>query len=73
MKNIEMVFVESSNLLEVGYDENNELLYVRFKNNSLYFYKGVPKFQYETLLNSQSVGRYFANNIRNFYPYEKIE
>ena len=39
--NIKMIKVDSSNVDEVGYDEAEQVLYVRFLTGALYIYKGV--------------------------------
>lgn len=69
----EMTPVNSSNIAEVGYNEENQEVYVRFLNNSLYVYKGVPVFEYEGLINSPSLGSYINRNYKSVYPYERIE
>jgi hypothetical protein len=69
----QMTPVSSSNVAEVGYDEQAQEVYVRFLNGSLYVYKGVPKFEYEGLLNAPSAGSYLHRNFKNVYPYERIE
>ncbi|PKL77867.1 MAG: KTSC domain-containing protein [Firmicutes bacterium HGW-Firmicutes-4] len=71
--NIEMIQVSSSNIAEVGYDDEREIVYVRFLNNTLYNYKGVPKIEFEGLLSAPSVGSYLHRNFKNVYPYERIE
>lgn len=68
-----MFRVESSNVAEVGYDENDKTVYVRFLNQSLYIYKGVPESEFENLKNAPSVGSYLHRNFKNVYPYERIE
>lgn len=73
MDNINMVPVSSSNVESVGYDEENQILYVKFLSGSLYSYKNVNKVEYEALLNAPSVGSYLHRNIKNVYPYERIE
>lgn len=73
MNNIDMVFVSSSNVESVGYDGENQIVYVRFLNGSLYCYKGVPKHEFEGLLNAPSVGSYLHRNFKNVFPYERIE
>ncbi|WP_066504353.1 KTSC domain-containing protein [Abyssisolibacter fermentans] len=73
MNNVEMIPVSSSNVDSVGYDETNQIAYVRFLNGTLYIYKGVPQFEYEGLLNAPSVGSYLHRNFKNVYPYERIE
>lgn len=65
--------VESSNVEEIGYDEENQIMNVRYKNNSLYCYKGVPQNEYDALLYAPSVGKYLHSNIKGVYPYERIE
>lgn len=69
----EMTPVDSSNIESIGYDEDNTTVYVRFLNNSVYIYKGVPSHEYENLLNAPSVGSYLHRNFKNVYPYERIE
>ena len=69
----EMIPVSSSNVAEVGYNEETQEVYVRFLNGTLYVYKGVPKFEFEGLLNAPSVGSYLHRNYKNVYPYERIE
>lgn len=69
----EMTKVSSSNIDEIGYDEENQEVYVRFLNGSLYVYKGVPNFEYQNLLEAPSHGSYLNRNFKNVYPYERIE
>lgn len=73
MNNIEMRLVSSSNVASLGYDEQNQIAYVRFLNDSLYIYKGVPQHEFDNLLNAPSVGSYLHRNFKNVYPYERIE
>lgn len=68
-----MIEVSSSNVGSIGYDENLQLLYIRFLNGSLYIYKGVPIMEFHGLLNASSVGSYLHRNIKNLYPYERLE
>ena len=69
----DMIPVSSSNVSEIGYDVENETVYVRFLNGSLYIYKGVPVADFEGLKNATSVGSYLQRNYKNVYPYERIE
>ncbi len=69
----EMIPVSSSNIESIGYDEQNEQVYVRFLNNSLYVYKGVSKQEFENLRDAPSLGSYLHRNFKNVYPYERIE
>lgn len=69
----EMIPVSSSNIESIGYDEQNEQVYVRFLNGSLYVYKGVPLNEFENLRDAPSLGSYLHRNYKNVYPYERIE
>jgi len=70
---VDMIEVSSSNVGSIGYDENLQLLYIRFLNGSLYIYKGVPIMEFHGLLNASSVWSYLHRNIKNLYPYERLE
>lgn len=69
----EMHQVSSSNVAELGYDEDNKIVYVRFHNGSLYKYNNVPSWEYEALYNAPSIGSYLNRNFKNVYAYERIE
>lgn len=68
----EMLPVSSSNIESIGYDEQNQDVYVRFLNGSTYIYKGVPQHEYENLRDAPSLGSYLHRNYKNVYPYERI-
>jgi len=70
---VEMIPVSSSNVDSIGYDENNQLLYVSFLSNTMYVYKGVSISEFEGLIAAPSVGSYLHRNIKNLYPYERVE
>lgn len=70
---VEMIAVSSSNVGSIGYDENFQILYVRFLNGSLYIYKDVPSGEFQGLRNSASIGSYLHRYIKNQYPYERLE
>ena len=66
----EMHPVSSSNIAAVGYDVENQWVYVQFLNSSLYAYKGVAQHEFENLRTAASVGSYLNRNFKNVYPYE---
>lgn len=68
----EMQPVSSSNIDAIGYDAENQFVYVRFLNGSLYAYKGVPEHEFENLKTAPSVGSYLNRNYKNVYPYERV-
>lgn len=68
----EMQPVSSSNIAAVGYDEENESVYVQFLDGSTYAYKGVQAHEFENLRTAASVGSYLNRNYKNVYPYERM-
>ncbi|MEJ0086681.1 MAG: KTSC domain-containing protein [Pseudomonadota bacterium] len=63
--------VASSNIESVGYDSDNQTVYVRFLNGSTYLYKGVPEHEFKNLRSAGSVGSYLNRYFKNVYPYER--
>jgi hypothetical protein len=68
---VERTPVESSAIASVGYDASSAALEIEFKNGSVYQYFGVPPAEHEAMCNADSVGKYFASNIRHVYPYAR--
>jgi hypothetical protein len=64
--------VSSSNIEAIGYDAENQTVYVQFLNGSAYAYKGVPEHEFENLRTASSVGSYLNRNYKNIYPYERV-
>lgn len=54
----------SSNIAEIGYDEEKKVLEVKFQNNSIYQYSPVPKALYEELMLAESKGKFLNNEIK---------
>lgn len=69
---VKMYPVTSSQITYIGYVEEVEHLYVTFKNGQTYRYEGVSKEEFLELKESDSVGSYFAENIKSSYPYTKL-
>lgn len=63
IKAIPMYKVESSNINYLGYDNNNKILKVIFKNNSAYAYFGVPEIIWQEIIKSESKGSYLTENV----------
>ena len=77
IKNVETVNVpNSSMIMEVGYDNESKVLFVRFKGNAVYAYSNVPPEMFgkimEVLHNQESVGKFFTKNIRGKFPTVKL-
>jgi hypothetical protein len=69
---MERVKVESSNIAEVGYDQETQTLQVQFKNGGVFNYMGVPAREVVNLHGAESIGSYFHKNIRAKYKGEKV-
>lgn len=67
---MEFVKVESSNVKEVAW-ENNEL-YVIYNGDNCYKYENVPKEVYDKLLLSESKGKFMNSEVKNKYNYKKL-
>lgn len=50
-----MIPVTSSNIKEMGHDGKN--MYVKYKNDSIYIFKEVPKDLYEQIMSAPSIGK----------------
>ena len=62
--------VESSQIARIRYTTRME---VEFNNGSVYAYQGVPVELFMELLEAESVGRFFNQNIRSAHAYKIIE
>ena len=70
---IQFVSVSSSNIAALAFTEEDSTLYVRFNGGQVYSYAGVPKANYEALLNAPSVGKLFNAHIKPYYDGEQVE
>ncbi len=61
--------VESTTMVAIGYDETREILQLEFCSHSVYRYFGVPVSVYEALVAASSKGKYFNGTIRGHFPY----
>lgn len=62
---IEMKDVVSSSLQALGYDAATKTLAVRFPGGRTYHYEGVDESTYASMCCAESLGKYFAQNIRH--------
>ena len=68
----------SSNIAEMGYDEEIKTLEIKFHNGSIYRYWPITPSGWELLCRAESKGKYFIQHIRNndqvhFLKMPKIE
>jgi predicted nucleic acid-binding protein len=71
-KLLNRVIVGSSNIASIGYDGNSATLEIEFLNNSIYQYFDVPIHIYTMLMEADSLGKFFAENIKGVYRYSKV-
>ncbi len=69
---INRIPVESSSLSSVNYYPAMQMLEVEFQSGSVYVYFDVPASAYKGLLRADSMGRYFVQNIRSDYRFQRI-
>jgi uncharacterized small protein (DUF1192 family) len=72
MDRIERIKVASSNVESIGYDKERKELYVEYANGWIYSYAGVPGLVYEKLMESNSKGRFLANNVKSVFMHTKL-
>jgi len=70
--------VESSNIQEMAYSDEESTLYIRFHgkgggSSSLYAYYNVPAEVNQEMLGAESKGKFLWSNIRGVYDYERVE
>jgi hypothetical protein len=61
----------SSSIAEIGYDDVNEEVWVRFSKSGLYIYSSVPPVVWEEFLSAPSKGSYVNQVLRPGYPYRR--
>jgi hypothetical protein len=67
--------VDSSCIKAIAFDESTSCLKIRFHstNNSVYQYSGFDRLKFSDFRNASSLGRFFHNEIKDFYPCSQIE
>ena len=59
--------VEDSMIVEIAYDEANEMLELVYTSGAVWEYEGVEQEVYECLIKADSIGRYVRKNIISCY------
>jgi hypothetical protein len=65
--------VTSSVIAAIGYDEENEILELELVSGCVYRYLGICLDIYEDFRAARSMGKFFNENIRDAYPWERLE
>ena len=58
----------SSCFSAVGYDWDNEVLYVQFRDSGSIYAYDVPSYIYDELISADSMGKYYNSYIKGEYP-----
>ncbi len=69
---MERKFVQSSNVISIGYQETAQTLEVEFKGGSVYQYYNVPKTIYDQLMQAPSKGQFLAHQIKDRFPFARV-
>ena len=64
--------VQSSVMTYVHYDEESAELDITFVSGKIYRYFGVPLATYVDLLDAESVGEFFNQNIKNAFRFIEV-
>ena len=65
--------VISSNILAIGYDSEQKILGVEFKDRTIYHYFDVPQFEHSKIMNASSKGSYLHSHIKGKYRYKQVK
>ena len=65
--------IKSSNLISVGYDPRLKIMEIEFQSGGVYKYYKVPEKVYNSLLSSNSAGKYFHTVIEENYAFKRVK
>ena len=64
--------VESKMFTSAAYDEEKQVLYLRFQSGDVYRYFEFRSADYRAFLSAESRGRFFLAHIRDHFRYERM-
>lgn len=67
----EMIYVDSSNIEAIGYDDGAQELHVRFLSGTSYIYHDVPRQIFDDLMQAPSKGSFLNREVKGVYQYAK--
>ncbi len=68
---LEMIYVDSSNIEAVGYDDDTQELHVQFLSGGYYIYSDVPREIFDDLMNAPSKGSFLNREMKGIYQFTK--
>jgi hypothetical protein len=70
---VEMLPVSSSMAAQIGYDADREILQIEFNSGAVYQYAEVDPHTWEDLQSSDSIGSFYNEEIKGYYPSIKLD
>ena len=67
------MYVNSTAISEIDYDAARAKLLVRFMSGERYVYVGVPGEVHRSFVEADSKGRFFQFQIRDRYPFNRLD
>ena len=67
----EMIYVDSSNIEAIGYDEGTLELHVQFLSGGYYIYRDVPRQIFDDLMSAPSKGSFLNREVKGVYQFTK--
>lgn len=64
---------ESAVISDIRYENERQKLFVRFEGGGEYVYVGVPGEVHRSFVEAESRGRFFADQIRDRFPYNRLD
>ncbi|MFB2768721.1 KTSC domain-containing protein [Pelatocladus sp. BLCC-F211] len=71
-ESIPMLPIYSSMATAVGYNDDKNILQVEFHNGAVYQYSDIDQDTWQDLQQADSIGKFFNENVRGKYQYERI-
>ncbi|AFY96503.1 KTSC domain-containing protein [Chamaesiphon minutus] len=72
-EHIEMLPAHSTMAAQVGYDYEREILQIEFNSGAVYQYSEVEPELWEDLQSTDSIGSFYNQEIKGYYPSARIE
>jgi len=69
---MDRIFVQSTNVTAIGYDEPSQTLEVEFNTGSIYQYYNVPQHLYDALMQASSKGQFINAYIKNAHSFSRV-
>ena len=67
----EMIYVDSSNIEAIGYDDDGQELHVQFLGGGYYIYHDFPRNIFDELMNASSKGSFLNREVKSVYRFTK--